>query len=137
MSDRTATISRKTNETEIEVYINLDCQPGSASTQTINVSTGIGFLDHVCAPPKPCIHSQRDQHDPTYRCTTPLRSTAECLSRSRPRVTSGSTTIIQLISPHPPSPISVVTTRMSALIPPRAHTGHGDCAWHRVQTGAR
>ena len=47
MSDRTATISRKTNETEIEVYINLDCQPGSASQQVINVSTGIGFLDHV------------------------------------------------------------------------------------------
>ena len=47
MSDRTATISRKTNETEIEVYINLDCQPGSASQQIINISTGIGFLDHV------------------------------------------------------------------------------------------
>ncbi len=47
MSDRTATISRKTNETEIEVYINLDCQPGSASQQVIDISTGIGFLDHV------------------------------------------------------------------------------------------
>jgi imidazoleglycerol-phosphate dehydratase len=47
MSDRTATISRKTNETEIEVYINLDCQPGSASQQIIDISTGIGFLDHV------------------------------------------------------------------------------------------
>jgi imidazoleglycerol phosphate dehydratase HisB len=47
MSDRTATVSRKTNETEIEVYINLDCQPGSASQQVINISTGIGFLDHV------------------------------------------------------------------------------------------
>jgi imidazoleglycerol phosphate dehydratase HisB len=58
MSDRTATISRKTNETEIEVYVNLDCQPGSASPQVINVSTGIGFLDHVRSPPKRCIHSQ-------------------------------------------------------------------------------
>jgi imidazoleglycerol-phosphate dehydratase len=47
MSDRTATISRKTNETEIEVHINLDCQPGSASQQIIDISTGIGFLDHV------------------------------------------------------------------------------------------
>jgi imidazoleglycerol-phosphate dehydratase len=47
MSDRTATLSRKTNETEIEVYINLDCQPGSASQQIIDISTGIGFLDHV------------------------------------------------------------------------------------------
>ncbi|KAH9079435.1 IGPD-domain-containing protein [Lactarius deliciosus] len=44
---RTATISRKTNETEIEVYIDLDSQPGSASQQVINISTGIGFLDHV------------------------------------------------------------------------------------------
>jgi imidazoleglycerol-phosphate dehydratase len=47
ISDRTATISRKTNETEIEVHINLDCQPGSASQQIIDISTGIGFLDHV------------------------------------------------------------------------------------------
>ncbi|KAI9446434.1 IGPD-domain-containing protein [Lactarius indigo] len=46
---RTATISRKTNETEIEVYINLDSQPGSASQQVINISTGIGFLDHDTA----------------------------------------------------------------------------------------
>jgi hypothetical protein len=47
MAARIATISRKTNETEIEVSINLDCQPGSASEQIIDVSTGIGFLDHV------------------------------------------------------------------------------------------
>ena len=50
MAARTATISRKTNETDIEVYINLDCQPGSASQQIIDVSTGIGFLDHVRPP---------------------------------------------------------------------------------------
>jgi imidazoleglycerol-phosphate dehydratase len=63
MAARTATISRKTNETEIEVYINLDCQPGSASQQVIDVSTGIGFLDHVCSPPnlaRSLVHSQRD-----------------------------------------------------------------------------
>ena len=59
MSDRTATISRKTNETEIEVFINLDCQPGSASPQTINVSTGIGFLDHVRSHHH-ATHSQRE-----------------------------------------------------------------------------
>lgn len=47
MTPRTATISRKTNETGIEVHINLDCQPGSASQQTIDISTGIGFLDHM------------------------------------------------------------------------------------------
>jgi hypothetical protein len=51
MTPRTATISRKTNETSIEVYINLDCQPGSASQQTIDISTGIGFLDHVRSHP--------------------------------------------------------------------------------------
>lgn len=44
---RQATISRKTNETQIEVFIDLDCAPGSARTQTIEVSTGIGFLDHM------------------------------------------------------------------------------------------
>ena len=44
---RTATIERKTNETEIRVAINLDCQPGSGNKQEISISTGIGFLDHV------------------------------------------------------------------------------------------
>ena len=47
MSARQATISRKTSETEVEVTINLDTQPGSGFDQVINVSTGIGFLDHV------------------------------------------------------------------------------------------
>lgn len=45
-SVRTATVSRKTSETEIEVTIELDCNPG-LKKQTIDVSTGIGFLDHV------------------------------------------------------------------------------------------
>ncbi|KAJ4488471.1 Imidazoleglycerol-phosphate dehydratase-domain-containing protein [Lentinula aciculospora] len=44
---RTASISRKTNETNIQVSINLDCTPGSGVVQEINVSTGIGFLDHM------------------------------------------------------------------------------------------
>ncbi|TFK55164.1 IGPD-domain-containing protein [Heliocybe sulcata] len=47
MAARTATISRNTNETQIEVSINLDCGPGSATAQTIDISTGIGFLDHM------------------------------------------------------------------------------------------
>ena len=38
---RTATIARKTNETEISVSVNLD---GSG---THNMATGIGFLDHM------------------------------------------------------------------------------------------
>jgi hypothetical protein len=77
---RTATISRKTNETEIEVYINLDCQPGSASQQIVEVSTGIGFLDHVRPPTEPSIkfllHTPRDQRD--------LRA---CIDVPRPRKT--------------------------------------------------
>jgi imidazoleglycerol-phosphate dehydratase len=47
MAARTATVSRKTSETEIELSLNLDCGPGAADAQVINVSTGIGFLDHV------------------------------------------------------------------------------------------
>jgi len=46
---RQASISRKTNETQIEVHLNLDCAPGSNFKQIIDVSTGIGFLDHVCS----------------------------------------------------------------------------------------
>uniref|UniRef100_A0A8H8CN98 Imidazoleglycerol-phosphate dehydratase n=1 Tax=Psilocybe cubensis TaxID=181762 RepID=A0A8H8CN98_PSICU len=44
---RQASISRKTQETSIEVSIDLDCAPGSNVKQTIDVSTGIGFLDHM------------------------------------------------------------------------------------------
>ncbi|KIJ23040.1 hypothetical protein M422DRAFT_62448 [Sphaerobolus stellatus SS14] len=47
MSHRQATVNRKTNETDIEVKIDLDCAPGSGRAQTIEVSTGIGFLDHM------------------------------------------------------------------------------------------
>ena len=38
---RTATIQRKTSETSIEVELNLD------GTGLYQVSTGIGFLDHM------------------------------------------------------------------------------------------
>ena len=46
-SARVASISRKTNETDIQVELNLDATPGSGITQEIDVNTGIGFLDHV------------------------------------------------------------------------------------------
>lgn len=40
---RTASLDRKTNETDIKVSINLD----DKFDQKININTGIGFLDHV------------------------------------------------------------------------------------------
>ncbi|SAM77031.1 probable HIS3-imidazoleglycerol-phosphate dehydratase [Ustilago bromivora] len=43
---RSATVSRVTNETMIEVSLSLDTHPTFAP-QTINVKTGIGFLDHM------------------------------------------------------------------------------------------
>ena len=43
---RTASVERKTSETEITCSIDLDYQPG-VGKQEISVNTGIGFLDHV------------------------------------------------------------------------------------------
>lgn len=45
MTARQAKISRKTNETETEVFLDLDSV--GSNVQTIEISTGIGFLDHV------------------------------------------------------------------------------------------
>ncbi|KAJ8093260.1 imidazoleglycerol-phosphate dehydratase [Marasmius tenuissimus] len=47
MAARQATVNRSTSETSIEVSLNLDCAPGSGVAQIIDVSTGIGFLDHM------------------------------------------------------------------------------------------
>jgi imidazoleglycerol-phosphate dehydratase len=49
MAARQAKLSRQTAETQIDVSIDLDCGPGCATEQTIDISTGIGFLDHVRA----------------------------------------------------------------------------------------
>ncbi len=46
MSARTATVTRETSETSISCTITLDNVPG-VTEQKIEVSTGIGFLDHV------------------------------------------------------------------------------------------
>ena len=53
---RSATVSRVTNETMIEVSLSLDTHPIFAP-QTINVKTGIGFLDHVRSPSPPSLTS--------------------------------------------------------------------------------
>jgi hypothetical protein len=42
---RSASIVRKTNETDIKITLCLDEDPNVA--QSININTGIGFLDHV------------------------------------------------------------------------------------------
>lgn len=46
MAARTATVERKTSETQITCTLTLDAGVGFAP-QEISVSTGIGFLDHV------------------------------------------------------------------------------------------
>lgn len=46
MAERTASVERKTSETSISCTITLDNEPG-VKAQEIDVSTGIGFLDHV------------------------------------------------------------------------------------------
>ncbi|KAI9502474.1 imidazoleglycerol-phosphate dehydratase [Coemansia spiralis] len=43
---RTASIERKTNETDIKVELTIGSLD-SAAEQTINIDTGIGFLDHM------------------------------------------------------------------------------------------
>ena len=65
---RTAQIQRITNETKINVSINLDAYPGNAFgvKQEINVSTGIGFLDHVRGL---FFLTERDEH--TEPCLSP------------------------------------------------------------------
>ncbi|KAF9335875.1 imidazoleglycerol-phosphate dehydratase [Podila minutissima] len=40
---RTATVSRKTNETDISITLAMDC----AGAQAIQIDSGIGFLDHM------------------------------------------------------------------------------------------
>ncbi|KAI6117008.1 IGPD-domain-containing protein [Pisolithus croceorrhizus] len=42
-----ASVSRNTNKTQITVSIDLDFSPGSGNAQMIDISMGIGFLDHM------------------------------------------------------------------------------------------
>ena len=52
---RQASVSRKTSETEIEVDLCLDHAFSESEKQVIEVSTGIGFLDHVNYPSRSSI----------------------------------------------------------------------------------
>lgn len=75
MTARTATVSRKTNETQIEVSISLDRTPGSGQTQNIDISTGIGFLDHVVVP---LYYGCMNRLIGFARCITRWQSIVEC-----------------------------------------------------------
>jgi len=44
---RQGRVARKTNETDVQVFLDLDCHPGSGVAQDIDIHTGIGFLDHM------------------------------------------------------------------------------------------
>ncbi|KAJ2715384.1 imidazoleglycerol-phosphate dehydratase [Coemansia spiralis] len=44
--ERTAVVARKTNETDIKISLQIGSLE-SAAEQTINIDTGIGFLDHM------------------------------------------------------------------------------------------
>ena len=57
MAARQAKISRKTNETQIEVSIDLDGASNPSAAQVIDISTGIGFLDHVSIQWRPTTQS--------------------------------------------------------------------------------
>lgn len=82
MAARTAKIERKTNETEIEIFINLDCQAGSGNAQEIQISTGIGFLDHVrslfAARAADVLQLACRSSNVICRCTMLSRSTPAC-----------------------------------------------------------
>lgn len=84
-SIRTATVTRKTAETDISCTLTLDHAPGTK--QVIEVSTGIGFLDHVrhsrqSPPPPPFAEHLTESFACLYlysrRCCTRWRNTASC-----------------------------------------------------------
>jgi hypothetical protein len=72
MAERSASVERKTSETSISCSIVLDNEPG-VREQKIDVSTGIGFLDHVSES------SYMARIKLTGRCSLLWPSTEECL----------------------------------------------------------
>lgn len=81
MAARKATISRQTSETSVDVTLDLDWSPSLGLKQNIEVSTGIGFLDHVhlriCLALNLCISmiSRSILIAVPYRCTMLLQNT--------------------------------------------------------------
>jgi imidazoleglycerol-phosphate dehydratase len=75
---RSATVQRTTNETQMEVFIDLDGAMGSSGAQDIDISTGIGFLDHVRTGQLPNSPSLLTDTVLAYRCTRLSLSTVEC-----------------------------------------------------------
>ncbi len=73
MAARTASVSRTTSETTIECTITLDNVPG-VTEQVIDVSTGIGFLDHVCllSPPHSSLIQLINLYHPRIQMYTAL-----------------------------------------------------------------
>lgn len=67
---RQASVERKTGETNIAVTLNLDVAPGEK--QAINVSTGVGFLDHVSIPGLRRSGSPAQRRDDTPKAVTRL-----------------------------------------------------------------
>ena len=70
---RTASISRKTNETSIECSITLDHPVGVK--QIIEINTGIGFLDHVSLPVS--LSTFSSPTDTPYNCMVDVSRTSE------------------------------------------------------------
>ena len=65
---RSASVARKTNETEIIVDLSLDA---NSQDQAIDIATGIGFLDHVCSAEQLCMSLSINV---SRRCSTLLQS---------------------------------------------------------------
>lgn len=73
---RKGRVARRTNETDVDVFLDLDCYPGSGVAQDIDIHTGIGFLDHVCALLE--LQPANQLGTPFSRCTMLWRSMEGC-----------------------------------------------------------
>lgn len=133
---RTATVSRETSETSIKCTLTLDVVPG-VHKQEINVSTGIGFLDHVSptsqsrlGPASLCIpaDSYRFLSSRRCRCSPPWPNTDRCPSTCNAKETCTSTTTI------PPKTVLWHSGRLSRRLWERGEGSGGTEALMRLWT---